>query len=202
MWDGSRQTGVIILRHLRHNVVAYLALAVALGTGTAYAAVHLPAGSVATPQLKKNAVTSSKIKNGTIKTKDLNKPAWVQSVTLSGDTPPAVPDVIDVAAYDFALPKTARTSVTVFIPTLGANCDNGSNARPTAGLYIDNVPIPTTAVNVAAINNDRSLQLTATLDLGVGVHAGRVGLTCPGPSRPNVGNAAGAKTWTLVQADS
>jgi hypothetical protein len=190
----------VILQHLRHNVVAYLALAVALGTGTAYAA-NLPKGSVGSAQLKKNAVTSTKVKNGSLRTKDLRKPTWVQSVTLSSDTPPAVPDVIDVAAYDFTLPKTSRTSVTVFIPTLGANCDNGSDARPTAGLYVDNVPIPTTAVNGPAINTDRSLQLTATIDLGAGTHAGRVGLTCPGPSRPNIGNAAGAKSWTLVQAD-
>jgi hypothetical protein len=192
----------VIFKHLRHHVVAYLALAVALSTGTAYAAVTLPSSSVGTAQIKKNAVTSSKIKNGTIRGADLRKPTWVQSVTLGGGVPPAVPDVIDVAAYDFVLPKTSRTSVTVFVPTLGANCDSGSDARPTAGLYIDNVPIPTTAVNVAAINNDRSLQLTATIDLGAGAHAGRVGLTCPGPSRPNVGNSAGAKTWTLVQADS
>lgn len=47
--------------HLRHNVVSYLALFVALG-GTSYAAVKLPANSVGTKQIKKNGVTGSDIK--------------------------------------------------------------------------------------------------------------------------------------------
>ena len=71
-----------MLRHLRRNVVAYLALAVALGTGSAYAAGSIPNGSVTAAKLHTNAVTSTKIKNGTIKNKDLRKPTFVQSVTL------------------------------------------------------------------------------------------------------------------------
>jgi hypothetical protein len=43
-------------------VVACIALAVALG-GTSYAAITLPKNSVGTRQLKKNAVTSPKVKN-------------------------------------------------------------------------------------------------------------------------------------------
>jgi hypothetical protein len=88
----------------------------------------------------------------------------------------------------------------VFIPTIGGGCDSGSNAQPTIGLYVDNVPIPATAATVPAAANDRSVQLTATLELGGGAHAFRVGITCPGPSLPNI-NAPGAKSWTLVQAD-
>ena len=44
-------------------IVASLALAIALG-GTGYAAVVLPANSVGTKQLKKSAVTATKIKKG------------------------------------------------------------------------------------------------------------------------------------------
>ncbi len=51
--------------HVRSNVVAYLALFVALG-GTSYAAFSLPAGSVGTNQLRNGAVTSRKIANGSI----------------------------------------------------------------------------------------------------------------------------------------
>ena len=47
------------------TVLAGLALVVALG-GTSYAAVVLPANSVGTPQLKKNAVTSVKVLNGSL----------------------------------------------------------------------------------------------------------------------------------------
>jgi hypothetical protein len=50
--------------HARRNVVAYLALFVALG-GTSYAAIKLPAGSVGTKQLRKGAVTKSKISKRT-----------------------------------------------------------------------------------------------------------------------------------------
>jgi hypothetical protein len=50
-------------------VVACIALVVALG-GTTLAAISLPARSVGTPQLKRNAVTSVKVKNGTLKLVD------------------------------------------------------------------------------------------------------------------------------------
>ena len=46
--------------HLRSNIVAYIALFVALG-GTSYAAISLPAGSVGTRQLKNRAVTAAKL---------------------------------------------------------------------------------------------------------------------------------------------
>jgi hypothetical protein len=52
-----------LISHLRHNLVAYLALFVALG-GTSYAAVSLPAGSVGTRQLRNGSVTRVKL-NGT-----------------------------------------------------------------------------------------------------------------------------------------
>ena len=53
------------------TVAAYLALCVALG-GTSYAAVSLPKHSVGTAQLKKNAVTSPKVKNGSLTKADFN----------------------------------------------------------------------------------------------------------------------------------
>ena len=52
------------------HVVSTLALMVALG-GTSYAAVQLTKGEVKSRHIAKNAVTSSKIKNGTVKPKDL-----------------------------------------------------------------------------------------------------------------------------------
>jgi len=191
----------MIPTHLRNNLVAYVALAVALGTGSAYAAASIPNGSVTAAKLHTNAVTSNKIKNGTIKPKDIKKPTYVQSTNLALGTPPAVPDLISIAPYDFTLPTKARTSVTVFIPTIGGGCDSGNPDQPTIGLYIDNVPIAATAATVPGSANDRSVLLTATLPLNAGAHAGRVGITCSGASQPNNINAPGAKSWTIIQAD-
>jgi hypothetical protein len=56
--------------HARQNVIAYLALFVALG-GTSYAAIKLPANSVGTKQIKDSSVTSAKIKDGSIQNADL-----------------------------------------------------------------------------------------------------------------------------------
>jgi hypothetical protein len=130
----------------------------------------------------------------------MKKPTWVQSSTLVTTAPPAVPDVISVAPYDFSLPTAGRASVTVFIPTIGGACDSGSTDQPLIGLYLDNVPIPNTAVTVPAAANDRSIQLTTTLTLAAGPHSGRVGITCPGAPLPNV-NSPGAKTWTVILTD-
>jgi len=49
-----------ILRHVRSNAVAYVALFVALG-GTGYAALRLPANSVGNRQIQNGAITPVKI---------------------------------------------------------------------------------------------------------------------------------------------
>jgi len=53
-------------------VVAMLALLVALG-GVGYAATALPRNSVGTPQLKKNAVTSIKVKDRSLLARDFKR---------------------------------------------------------------------------------------------------------------------------------
>ncbi len=57
-----------LLRHLRGNAVAYLALFVVLSAGTAFAA-----SKVRTKNIANDAVTSKKIKNGQVKAEDLGK---------------------------------------------------------------------------------------------------------------------------------
>lgn len=64
-------------RILRHRpspamVVACIALIVALG-GTSYAALNLPRNSVGTKQLRPNAVTSGKVRNGSLTSKDFRR---------------------------------------------------------------------------------------------------------------------------------
>ncbi len=54
-----------IVRHLRSNAVAYLALFIALG-GTSYAAFSLPANSVGTRQIRNHAITPVKLDPKTI----------------------------------------------------------------------------------------------------------------------------------------
>ena len=54
-----------VLTHIKTNVIAYLALFVALG-GTSYAAMRLPDGSVGTRQLKNHSVSAIKLDRGSI----------------------------------------------------------------------------------------------------------------------------------------
>ena len=54
-----------ILTHLRGNVVAYIALFIALG-GTSYAAFSLPAGSVGDRQIQNHAIGAVKLNPGSI----------------------------------------------------------------------------------------------------------------------------------------
>jgi hypothetical protein len=58
------------MRHVRGNAVAYLALFLALGTGGAYAASQLGTNSVGTMQLRRGAVTSSKVRDGSLQVRD------------------------------------------------------------------------------------------------------------------------------------
>jgi len=76
-------------------VVACIALIVALG-GTGYAAIKLPRNSVGNKQLRSNAVTSAKVRNGTLTAKDFTSSALKRGprgpVGPKGDSAPgAIP---------------------------------------------------------------------------------------------------------------
>lgn len=62
------------------NVIALLALFIALG-GTSYAVTALPKNSVGTQQIKKDAVTGAKVKNGSLSSAD-----FAAGTPLKGDT--------------------------------------------------------------------------------------------------------------------
>ena len=74
-----------MVAYLRRHHIALLALFVALG-GTSYAAAKLPRGSVGNPQLRKSAVTSAKVKDGSLRTRDFR-----DGVLTPGEVGPAGP---------------------------------------------------------------------------------------------------------------
>lgn len=109
------------LRPSPATVIAMIALAVALG-GTGYAAIVLPANTVGTKQLRPNAVTSGKVKDGTLLSTDFK----------SGQLPAGAPGTPGVAgpsgpsdAYSglkngpVAVPALMTTLATLNIPSAG-----------------------------------------------------------------------------------
>ena len=68
------------------NVTATLALVVALG-GTSYAAIKLPANSVGAAQVKPDAITSGKVRNGSLLRRDF-KPGELPAATRGADGAP------------------------------------------------------------------------------------------------------------------
>jgi hypothetical protein len=64
-WKGCHMRSVLLKRPSTATAIAAVALFVSLG-GTGYAAMTLPRNSVGTAQLKKNAVTSVKVRNGSL----------------------------------------------------------------------------------------------------------------------------------------
>jgi hypothetical protein len=137
-------TGKLVV-HIRSNVVAYLALFIALG-GTSYAAIKLPRNSVGSKQLRANAVTSGKVKNGTLRTNDFSAsalrrgtrgptgppgPAGAVTATLpsgktlrgrwavSGVSPDAAPGDIESDALSFGAQLSAAPK-RVFVFTAGS----------------------------------------------------------------------------------
>lgn len=71
------------------TLIAFVALLVALG-GTSYAAITLPANSVGGQQLKKNAVTGTKVKDRSLKAADFavgQLPARATTVTVREGAP-------------------------------------------------------------------------------------------------------------------
>ena len=139
------------LTHLRRNVVAYLALVVALGTSTAYAAGSIPDGSVTAAKLHKNAVTSNKIKDGTIKPKDIKKPTYVQSThpgrrhAAGADARRGQRGALRLHAADTRAAPASRCS-----SRRSPRSCTTATPTPSVGLYIDNVPIAGTRTNVPA----------------------------------------------------
>jgi hypothetical protein len=109
------------LRHLRANVIAYVALFVALG-GTSYAAVSLPKNSVGTKQLKTGAVHRSDIASNAV------SGSKVAANTLKGA------DIDEASLGKVPSATSADSSTSAASATNATNATNAADAAKLGGL--------------------------------------------------------------------
>jgi hypothetical protein len=150
-------------------VVALIALFVAMG-GVGYAALKLPKHSVGGKQLKKNAVTSSKVKNASLQARDF------KAGQLPGG-PPGTPGHDGAAGSAAASAFSARivnpsgTAVPLYYGAV-TGISTGDPGGP--------APVTTRSPNAAIVARDLSVHYAATPSVG-GTNAGyRVTLTADG----------------------
>lgn len=167
-----------LLSFLRHNTIALIALFLALG-GTAWAATALPANSVGTKQLKKNAVTSAKVKNDTIKGADVLEsslakvPSAASADTATNATHATSADnattVGGIGATVFG--TTAKYAGVDFRPLLSTTpfttAASGSISTPGAAFFAAHLSLPQGA---------KATKLTIYVDNTVALASGTLGL--------------------------
>jgi len=121
-------SGILRRRPSGSMVVAFAALLVAMG-GTGYAAATLPKNSVGSKQLKQNAVTSSKVDNGSLLKIDFK----------AGQLPPGPPGLQGPAGPQGPQGPAGATNVTVrlgptVVDTSTASCESGERATGGGGV--------------------------------------------------------------------
>jgi hypothetical protein len=177
------------IQHLRRNAVAYLALAVACTTGTAYAADQISNGSVTTkklakdavtsPKIKKNAVRSSDVKDGSLTAADLAAGAvpgatWVGGASVPGGDPAAVPDASGLVPRAFTLPRAGKLQVTAHFEAALMACTVGPGHL---GLYVDGQPVPGSRTTLTS--DPITLTVLGLVDVTAGAHQVTYGVDCP-----------------------
>lgn len=152
----GRHIAGIAVAFLRRHAVACLVLFVVLAGGTAFAAGQVADNSVGTKQLKRNAVNSSRVKNGSLKARDF-KPGQLPAGKQGPQGPPgqagppgAAGDAVAAAYVNVGTPPTfasARThgftavsSTTVgsqifYCLTAAAGVDLSSNVAVVSPVY-------------------------------------------------------------------
>jgi hypothetical protein len=195
------------------NVVATLALAIALGMGTAWAAAKLGKNSVGTKQLKHDAVISKKVKDGSLLGVDFaagqlpkgatgaQGPQGEQGIQgIQGIQGPAGPtfaaqkDVDDPVAgqegtffgQPFTLPSAGRVLAMLDSPDLSASCSAGN---PYIGLYIDGNAVPNTKRTITSGTTKAVSLFGLTGPLTAGVHGIAIGVVCPGGANTITGGS-------------
>ncbi|GAB4008082.1 hypothetical protein [Nocardioides ultimimeridianus] len=194
-------------RHIRDNVVGYLALVIAL-SGASYAVTALPRGSVGTAQLKNGAVTTAKIHDHAVTPRKmapglLGRTRSVETQVNFADPNPADPVASpdDIALYHpltWSMPKAGHATIVVAVDSFVQSCSTGS---ATAGLYVDDKPVPHTLVNLPSQfffdgHPNAGQHFGGTLSLAAGAHHANIGVDC---SSGNLSSATyGNATWTLT----
>jgi hypothetical protein len=144
-----------LLRYLKQHHLALLALFLATG-GVSYAAVHLPAHSVGTNQLKNRAVTKRKIATRTYKAlRGYRGPRGVQGLpgapgvsigAVDGDAPapPVKPNRLWQEHVAFKTPKSGGLFVFGHVDAATLTCVGTGSCSIDIGLYVDGRPVPHT----------------------------------------------------------
>jgi len=171
-------------------VVACLALLVALG-GTGYAATVLPRNSVGAAQLQANAVTSAKVRNGTLVRQDF-KPGQLALGPrgASGPAGPAGPAGQTGPGARWAL---VRADGTIIAQSGGIT----PTAKPSVGAYILNFGSPVIGKLIIA----SSAQAADVGDRGT-VSAGPCGGTTEGSTCPSGNDTNHVRVITRKAGDS
>ena len=206
-------------RHLRANVVGYLALAVALG-GTSYAAISLPAKSVGAKELKPNAVNSKKVRNRSLKAVDFRRgqlpPGEVglrgpqgpggapgldglqgppgptfAAETDGANNPSTSPDGPALSTLTFTPPSAGKLLVRSFQPDTDVNCSTGSGF---AGLYLDGARIPGTYTRMDGLTG---AELAGIVEVTAGQHAVSAIGDCPSGDHTGT-NSASERTLSVL----
>jgi hypothetical protein len=122
-----------LLAHVRSNVVAYIALFVALG-GTSYAAINLPAGSVGARQLRRGSVTETKLANRSVGAAKLDPKSIAGYVAFWAQ----------ISASGHLIVSSPRATVVTGIPAEGTSSVNWHrviSARCFALASVTNLPL-------------------------------------------------------------
>ena len=198
----------MIINHLRANVVSYLALAVALSTGTAYAAGSIADGSVTAGKLAKDSVKSRTIKNNTVKSVDIKDGSLTSADVMDGSLTSA--DVMDGSLTSADLAARVLPTGLVFSgkldggdPSPTPDLPNESTFTFTSsgstyiqltyntvglscssggsfmGLYLDGSPVPHSRYSIPTQPVAGAASIGAVVTTTPGSHTATVGLDCP-----------------------
>ena len=197
----------MILRHLRQNAVAYLALVVALSTGSAYAAERIANGSVTTKKLAKNAVTSTKIKNNSVRSIDI-RTGTVNSDDIGTNAVSSL-EIGDSSVTTTDIQDGTLTSADIKDDTIG-RVDINDSVVPqdadvvAANLGAGNPPVAASLPAGGAGLNSFQFTLPRNAKLAIEFFAGELGVDCSAAGQGQVGlyidGAPKAGTLTNVPA--